>query len=67
MDYEYRKIPKIIEKREYYEDGANIATQVTVHKCFCKRVPLSITAYRDSMMSGLFSVVLRVRKSTTHS
>ena len=37
MDYEYKKIPKIIEKREYYEDGANIATQVTVHKCFCKK------------------------------
>ena len=35
MDCIYKKIPKIIEKREYYPDGANTPTLVNVHKCFC--------------------------------
>lgn len=37
MEYEYKKIPKIIEQREYYPNGANTPTLVTVHKCFCKK------------------------------
>ena len=35
MEYEYIKIPMIIEKREYYPQGANAPTLCTVHKCFC--------------------------------
>lgn len=35
MDYIYKKIPKIIKKKEYYPDGANAPTMVDVHKCFC--------------------------------
>ena len=31
----YVKIPKLIERRSYFEDGANIATEVEVHKCIC--------------------------------
>ena len=35
MDCVYKKIPKIIKKTEYYQDGANTPTRVDVHKCFC--------------------------------
>ena len=35
MKFEYKKIPKIIKKKEYYLDGANAPTMVDVHKCFC--------------------------------
>lgn len=35
MDYDYKKPTKILEKREEYPDGANVPTQITVHKCFC--------------------------------
>lgn len=37
MDYEYKKIPRLIEKKEYYPDGANSPTIVEVHKCFCRK------------------------------
>lgn len=37
MEYKYIKIPRIIEKREYYPDGANAPTLVNVHECFCKK------------------------------
>lgn len=36
MDCEYKKIPKIITRKEYYPDGANTPTLVNVHRCFCK-------------------------------
>lgn len=29
------KPTKIIEKKEIYEDGANVPDCITVHKCFC--------------------------------
>ena len=35
MDYEFVKIPKVLEKKEYYPDGANVPTQCTVHRCLC--------------------------------
>ncbi len=35
MDSEYKKIPRIIRKKEYYPEGANTPTLVNVHKCFC--------------------------------
>ena len=35
MSREYKKLTKIIAKREEYEDGANVATHVDVHRCFC--------------------------------
>ena len=37
MEYKYKRIPKVIERKDYYPDGANCPTQVTVHKCFCRR------------------------------
>ena len=37
MDFDYVKIPRIKKRTEYYEDGANTATQLTIHKCFCKK------------------------------
>ena len=35
MECEYQKIPKIVEQKEYYPQGANIPTQLTVYECFC--------------------------------
>ena len=35
MDYEFVKIPKVLGKKEYYPDGANVPTQCTVHRCLC--------------------------------
>ena len=37
MEYDYKRIPKIVEKKEIYPDGANSPTRVDVHKCFCKK------------------------------
>ena len=35
MNYEYVKIPKIKNKRTYYEEGANVPTYVDEHECLC--------------------------------
>ena len=35
MTYEYKAIPEILERKEILPKGANLATQVTVHRCFC--------------------------------
>lgn len=35
MKTENRKPTQLIERRSEYERGANIATQIDVHKCFC--------------------------------
>ena len=35
MDYKYKRIPKVKKERVYYENGANVATEVTVYKCLC--------------------------------
>lgn len=37
MRREFVKIPKPIEKRDEYPDGANWPTQITVYPCFCKK------------------------------
>ena len=31
----YKKIPKLISKKEIYEDGANCPTLVYTHECLC--------------------------------
>ena len=35
MKIEYREPTELIEKREDYEDGANVPTMIDVYKCFC--------------------------------
>ena len=35
MRSEYKKIPMVIEKKEYCPEGANHPTLVTVYQCFC--------------------------------
>lgn len=35
MDYKYKKIPRVIRRKSKYIDGANVPTEITVHRCFC--------------------------------
>ena len=37
MDYDFLPIPPVIERTEYYQDGANSPTVKTVHMCICSR------------------------------
>ena len=36
-DYEYRSIPRMLEEKEVYPEGANAPTRVTVYECLCKK------------------------------
>lgn len=35
MEYEYVKVPKVIERKEHYPEGSNWSTQVVVYECLC--------------------------------
>ena len=35
MKTEYKKIPKLIERKEEYAKGANVPTEIEVYTCFC--------------------------------
>lgn len=35
MDEINKRIPRIVKRTEYYPEGANTTTLLTVHKCFC--------------------------------